>query len=200
MRRSHLSYLSICASVLLALTVAHPAAAAPAAKCATIQGGTITDSAGSTLTVGFDQYGYNYQAHLFVGTYDSVDRNLDGKYWGSTGDYVDDALIMKWSDDWLSNTDCDGDGKLDRGIPGAYGTSRGWETNQVTGDYDSDGNGSQDAHYTYFTKIVWVGPGGPLWGQYEVIQEIYNDPVGGFHGPTFKAAAPGFGLNDHWTQ
>jgi hypothetical protein len=159
--------------------------------CATIQDGTITDSAGNPLVVGYDQFGYNYQAHMFNGTYDSVDRKLDGMYWGATGDYVDDRLSMKWSDDWLSNKDCTGDHKLDRG---SSGTSQGWETNHVEGEYlDGDGN---IWHYTYFVKIVWVGPGGSLWGQYEVIQENYNDPAGMAH---LKYGTPGFGLNDHWT-
>lgn len=170
-------------------------------SCARIQDGTLTDSAGELLTLGYDQFGYNYQAHMFNGTYDSVDRKLDGKYWGSTGDFVDDKLIMKWSDSWLANVDCDGDGKLDRGLVDgvASGTSKGWLTNVVEGDYDSDGDGTQDAHYTWFTKIVWVGPGGDLWGQYTIIQDVGNDPVGGFHGLQLKIGAPGFGLNDHWT-
>ncbi len=165
--------------------------------CTAIKDGTLLDSAGNPLVLGYDQFGYNYQAHLFNGTYDSVDRNLDGTYWGSTGDYVDDKLTMKWSEDWLSNKDCDGDGKLDRGTSGI---SLGWETNHVIGDYDSDGDGTQDAHYTYFVKIVWVGPGGSLWGQYEIIQEVYNDPVGGYHGLQYKVNPPGFGLNDQWTE
>jgi len=188
-------------TVVALLLVAAVASANSPDGCATIRDGTITDSAGNPVLLGFDQFGYNYQAHLFVGTYDSVDRNLDGTYWGYTGDFVDDELIMKWSDDWLSNKDCDGNGKLDRGIPPFPNdnVSRGWLTNDVNGDYDSDGDGSQDAHYTLFEKIVWVGPGGSLWGEYEVIQEVYNDPAGGYHGLQFKIAAPGFGLNDHWT-
>lgn len=167
-------------------------------SCANIQGGTITDSVGNPLSTGFDEFGYNYQAHLFNGTYDSVDRKLDGKYWGSTGDYVDDNLIMKWSDEWLANVDCDGDHKLDRGLVNGIvgGISKGWETNLVEGWYDSDGDGTQDAHYTYFAKIVWVGVGGSLWGQYEIIMDNYQDPLGMSH---FHDAAPGFGLNDHWT-
>jgi len=165
--------------------------------CTSIKDGILTDSAGNLLVMGYDQFGYNYQAHMFNGTYDSVDRKLDGKYWDSTGDYVDDMLTMKWSDDWLSNKDCDGDGKLDRG---SSGTSQGWETNHVIGDYDSNGDGIQDAHYTDFVKVVWVGPGGSLWGQYDIIQEVYNDPVGGYHGLLVKVGAPGFGLNDHWTE
>lgn len=196
--RKSLGFIAIVTSIVTMIVLASGTASA-APPCATIQGGTITDSVGNPVSVGFDEFGYNYQAHLFVGTYDSSDRTLDGTYWGSTGDYVDDGLIMKWSDDWLANRDCDGNGKLDRGSAAPYGTSQGWLTNQNEGDYDSDGNGTQDAHYTYFAKIVWVGPGGSLWGQYEIVQEVYNDPVGGFHGLQLKVGAPGFGLNDHWT-
>ena len=177
---------------------------APTSDCETIQSGTIKDSAGNPLALGYDQFGYNYQAHMFNGTYDSSDRVLDGKYGGLTvaeAYYVDDNLIMKWSDAWLANVDCDGDHKLDRGLVDGIvgGISRGWLTNQVEGDYDSDGNGSQDAHYTDFVKIVWTGPGSPLWGQYTIIEEVYNDPAGGFTGLLGKVGAPGFGLNDQWT-
>ncbi|MBI2911189.1 MAG: hypothetical protein HYY05_03535 [Chloroflexi bacterium] len=76
------------------------------------------------------------------------------------------------------------------------GISKGWLTNQVNGDY-LDANGNQ--RYTWFVKIVWTGPGSPLWGQYTVIQEVYNDPAGGFNGLQSKIGAPGFGLNDQWT-
>jgi len=31
---------------------------------------------------GFDEFGYNYQARLFSGLADGVDRVLDGKVWG----------------------------------------------------------------------------------------------------------------------
>lgn len=182
--------------VMLALVLTVSAVSAAPDGCVKIQSGTLQDSLGNTLVTGYDQFGYNYQAHMFNGTYDGSDRNLDGTYWGLTGDFVDDKLIMKWSDDWLSTKDCNGDGLLDRGTSGV---SLGWLTNHVIGDYDSDGNGSQDATYTLFDKIVWVGPGGSLWGQYEFIQEVYNDPVGGYHGLQFKIGAPGFGLNDHWT-
>jgi hypothetical protein len=166
--------------------------AAPGGGCATIQDGGLVDSMGNPLVLGYDQFGYNYQAHEFNGTYDSSDRVLDGTYWGDTADYVDDHLWMKWSDDWLSNQDCTGDGTLDR--DGSTGISKGWLTNHVEGDYiDGDGNLQ---HYTDFVKIVWVGPGGSLWGEYEIIQENYNDPTGMDH---VKVGSPGFGLNDHWT-
>jgi hypothetical protein len=186
----------IASAVILVLALTTATVNAKPGSCVGIQSGLLTDSLGNPIVMGYDQFGYNYQAHMFNGTYDSSDRNIDGTYWGSIGDYVNDVLIMKWSDDWLSNQDCNGDGKLDRGTSGI---SLGWLTNHVIGDYDSDSNGSQDAHYTYFAKIVWVGPGGSLWGQYEIIQEVYNDPLDGFHGLQYKVNPPGFGQNDHWT-
>lgn len=174
---------------LLAVSVGTSAAG----QCVSIQSGGVVDSAGNPITVGYDQFGYNYQAHMFNGTYDGSDRVLDGKYWGADVDYADDHLIMKWSNDWLSNEDCNGDGKLDRGTSGI---SQGWLTNLTEGDYfDADGNVQ---HYTDFAKIVWVGPGGSLWGQYEMVLENYNDAGSGdsYH---FHVGAPGFGLNDGWT-
>ncbi len=166
--------------------------------CTAIRSGLITDSAGNPITEGYDQFGYNYQAHMFNGTYDSSDRNLDGTYWGDTGDYVDDKLMMKWSDAWLSNVDCSGDQKLDRGLVDGVvgGISLGWLTNHVEGDY-TDANGVIQ-HYTNFVKIVWTGSG-PLWGQYTIIEEVSNDPAMGFSGLLSKIGAPGFGLNDQWT-
>jgi hypothetical protein len=182
---------------LLSIVLAVPftALAGGPKGCTSIQSGTLVDGAGNPIVTGYDQFGYNYQAHMFNGTYDSSDRTLDGTYWGSTGDYVDDKLMMKWSDDWLSNQDCTGDGKLDR--DGLTGISKGWLTNHIEGDYyDAFGN-LQD--YTYFVKIVWVGPGGDLWGEYTIIEEVNNDPAGGFEGLQYKSGAAGLGLNNQWT-
>lgn len=184
------------ASAVMFGTMAIPALAAP--TCATIKSGTITDSAGNPVVSGYDQFGYNYQAHMFNGTYDSSDRTIDGTYWGDTGDYVDDKLMMKWSDAWLANVDCNGDKKLDRGLVDGVveGISKGWLTNHVVGDYTLDGNVQ---NYTDFVKIVWTGPGSPLWGQYTIVQEVWNDPAGGLNGLYSKIGTPGFGLNDQWT-
>ena len=182
------------------------AAPVSAQNCMKIKDGVITDSANNLVTTGYDPFGYNYQARLFNGTYDSSDRTLDGTYWGQVGDYTDDNLLMKWSDEWLSNLDCNGDGKLDRGLNAktgvSTGSSRGWLTNQIEGDYIGDDSDSH--HYTYFAKIVWVGPAPigsdpwasvRLWGEYAVIEEVYNDPYGGSHGvDRSKLAHPaGFG-------
>lgn len=168
-----------------------PVFAAKPATCAIISDGTIIDSVGNPVVMGFDQFGYNYQAHMFNGTYDSSDRNLDGTYWGDIGDYVDDKLEMKWSDSWLANVDCNDDNKLDRGLINGVvkGTSMGWLTNHVVGD-----------GYTDFIKMGWVGPEGDLWGEYTVLQEIYNDKSTGDHGVLTKIVNPGLGQNDRWTM
>ncbi len=153
------------------------------AVCTKIQSGLLTDVTGNPITTGYDKWGYNYQAHMFNGLYDNFARPVVPV---TTGDV---NLMMKWSDDWLSNLDCNGNGKLDRG--GASGAaaniSKGWLTNHEEGDYL--GLDSEMHHYTYFVKIVYdggtaCGAGDPscIWGLYNVIEEVYNDPYGGNHG------------------
>jgi len=101
-----------------------------------IQDGVLTYSVGhyldgEPLCVGFDPYGYNYQGHMFDGSYANaylggaglppyegddeayLAENPDAEnHW--TWPYRNDRLMMKWNDAWLSNMDRDGDGKLDR--------------------------------------------------------------------------------------
>jgi hypothetical protein len=154
--------------------------------CATIKDGSILDANGTAITLGYDEFGYNYQARIFNGTYDGADRKLDGTYYGQTGDFINDKLIMKWSDEWLSNKDCFGsDHKLDRGGP--TGNSMGWVTNQIEGDYlGSDGDYH---HYTYHSKIVFdagvacsFNKPECIWGSYAIIEETQNDPFGEYGG------------------
>jgi hypothetical protein len=64
--------------------------------------------------------------------------------------------------------------------------SRGWLTNHLEGDYL---DGSEMYHYTYFVKIVYDGGAACnavnpscIWGLYTIIEEVNNDPHGGFHG------------------
>jgi hypothetical protein len=111
--------------------------------------------------------------------------------------------VKKWSDDWLANVDCNGDGKLDRGLTGttSTGTSMGWVTNHFEGDYmGSDG---EMHHYTYFVKIAYdnglaCGKGEPtcIWGLYTIIEELQNDLFGGYGGRikfVNKLTGPGLG-------
>lgn len=170
--------------------------------CATIQSGSITDSAGNPLTVGYDQFGYNYQAHMFNGRYCDYDRVLGG-------DYCDVNLIMKWNDGWLANVDCDGDGLLDRHFGfGSYIGSGAWLTNHQSGEYELDG---KTCKWNYFVKIVaapadatlnggiWFAADGTeigpvIWGQFAIIQQVENDPCAGIHGLQYLSPDhPGFG-------
>lgn len=173
-------------------------------NCATIQRGSITDTAGNPISTGYDQWGYNYQAMMFNGFYGNYSRPVVPV---TTGD----SLIMKWNDAWLSNQDCNGDGKLDRhyGYP-TYRGSGAWLTNHMSGTYE-DLNGKTQ-RWTYFVKIVaapldavldggvWKTAGGieigpAIWGEFAIIQEVYNDTGTGDHGVLYKSpASPGFGF------
>ncbi|MBI2652409.1 hypothetical protein HYX00_02990 [Candidatus Woesearchaeota archaeon] len=119
---------------------------------------------------GFDQFGYNYKARIFVGAADGVDRILDGKVWGDPT-YANDQLVMKWSKAWD-----------DARFHGAAWTPDAWVDNEWNGMAD----GSQSNwHY----KIIWVGSqlqnspywrngGYPIWGQFEVIMDQGTDATG----------------------
>jgi len=99
--------------------------------CTTIKGGTILDTAKGLISLGYDKWGYNYQANMFNGWYGNYSRP-------STPVSGGDQLMMKWNNAWLSNQDCDGDGKLDRhlGYP-TYKDSGAWLTNHASGTYIS---------------------------------------------------------------
>jgi hypothetical protein len=150
----------------------------------TIQDGTLTYSAGhylagQPLVLGFDAYGYNYQGHMFSGSYANVYLGRDGfpPYEGDDVAYLaanpgaaghwawpyrDTQLSMKWNDAWLSNMDRGGNGVSDPGNPdgkldryygfNSYQGSGAWLTNHMRGEYeDADGNVCKR---TYFVKIV----------------------------------------------
>ncbi len=204
------------------------------ANCVKIKDGILTYSAGhylypQPLKVGFDPFGYNYQAHIFKGSYANayLGRDHYPPYTGDDDAYLaenpgaesmwywpnrDIKLIMWWSDTWLSNKDCNGDGDLDRGYscdpinanssacPGA------WLTNHQWGSYEGD-NG-KICKWNYFVKIVaapadaykvpanangstipgiWytadgIEIGPVIWGSFAVIMRVYNDPCAGDHG------------------
>lgn len=98
-------------------------------SCTTIQDGGLTDVKGDPITLGYDQWGYNYEAHMFNGWYDNYSRPQDMV---SSGD----RLMMKWNDAWLSNKSCDGNDKLDR--PTEVKGSGAWLTNHASGTYEDD--------------------------------------------------------------
>lgn len=133
---------------------------------------------------GFDEFGYNYNARIFVGSADGVDRVLDGEVWGDPT-YANDYLVMKWSKAWD-----------DARFNGAPWTPDAWETNEWNGMVP--GGSGEVWHY----KIIWVGPalekspywregGYSIWGQFEVImsQGIFENE----HILEFLTSPNGFG-------
>jgi hypothetical protein len=145
-------------------------------SCVTIQDGTLTYSPGhylesTSLSTGYDPYGYNYQAHEFKGSYANAYLGRDGfpPYEGNDEVYLEDyptaknkwywpyrdvRLLMKWNDSWLANKDCDGDDLLDRHYShDTYVGSGAWETNHQSGTYEKDG---KTCKWNYFVKIVAV--------------------------------------------
>jgi hypothetical protein len=166
--------------------------------CTTIQSGLLVNSAGNVIETGYDDWGYNYQAHMFNGLY--CDSYRDAAW---CQPYADVELMMKWNDAWLSNKDCDGDGLLDRHYGfDSYIGSGAWITNHQRGSYiDDEGN---NCNWTYFVKIVaapedativegnWVNADGTvigpvIWGAFAIIQEVENDPCAGINGLQFNS-------------
>ena len=180
--------------VALALLAIPSAAIADEPMCTTIQDGTLYASTGELITTGYDEFGYNYQAHMFNGRYCDYDR-VPG------GPYCDVNLVMKWNDAWLSNKDCTENGLLDRhyGFESYIG-SGAWCTNHQSGTYIGDDG--KEHKWTWFVKIVarptadynCAAHGGvQIWGSFCEIQSVYNDPYGGYHGVELKATRPGLG-------
>ncbi len=174
-------------------------------KCVTIKEGILLTSAGVPIVLGYDEWGYNYQAHMFNGLYCESYRNAA---WCEP--YKDVVLMMKWNDAWLSNKDCDGDGLLDRHFGfNSYIGSGAWLTNHQWGTYeDVDG---VECTWSYFVKIVaapadatkvdgmWIAADGNeigpvIWGSFAIIQQVENDLCAGLHGAQYiSPVGPGFG-------
>ena len=174
-------------------------------ECTTIQDGTLLTSDGRVITTGYDEWGYNYQAHMFNGGYCDAYRDAEWCY-----KWRDVSLMMKWNDAWLSNKDCDGDGLLDRHYGfDSYIGSGAWLTNHQSGEYTTDAG--ETCKWNYFVKIVaapadayteggyWytadgteIGP--VIWGAFAIVQQVENDACAGLHGLQYLSpAGPGFG-------
>jgi hypothetical protein len=156
---------------------------------------TVTAVAAKPTANGFDQFGYNYQARIFNGKADGVDRILDGNVWGIST-YAKDNLVMKWSKAWD-----------DARFHDAAWTTDAWCDNEWNGMVPG---GSQTTEHC---KIVWVGPnadgssipegattssspnwrpgGYAIWGQFEVIMD--HGIVDGAHAWYAHAIPTGYG-------
>lgn len=175
------------------------------AQCTTIQDRVLLRLDGVLIETGFDEWGYNYEAHMFNGKYCDSYRNAA---WCQA--FKDIDLIMKWNDPWLSNKDCDDDGILDRHYGfSTYIGSGAWLTNHQKGTY-FDTNGKKQ-RWEYFVKIVaapadatlsggtWyavdgseIGPA--IWGPFAIIQQVSNDTGTAEHGVLYLSPySAGFG-------
>ena len=173
---------------------------------------------GQAIPTGFDAYGYNYQGHMFCGSYfnsyaggagfpawDGDDAAYLAANPGAASHwawpYRDVQLKMKWNDEWISNVDYTGDHLLERHYGyAAYQGSGAWLTNHQSGE-----------GWVYFTKIVaapsdankvggiWFAANGveigpAIWGEFATIESVYNEQGSEYHGieylSPFKA---GFG-------
>ena len=61
--------------VLILLTIPSVVTAGKGNACTTIKDGTLEDSDGNPLAVGYDQWGYNYQARMLNGYYCNTNRD-----------------------------------------------------------------------------------------------------------------------------
>ena len=177
-----------------------------AQDCTTIRGGTLVASDGTVIKTGYDQWGYNYQANMFNGSYCDAYRDAA---WCQP--YKDIELMMKWNNAWFSNKDCDGDGALDRHYGyNSYIGSGAWITNHQSGKVEV---GGKLRKWAYFVKIAaapsdayvddgkWYNADGTkigpvIWGQFAITQQISIDPSNEEHGILYKSpTGPGFGQN-----
>ncbi|WP_340113567.1 hypothetical protein [Maribellus mangrovi] len=199
-----------------------------ASSCVTLKEGTLVYAdghylEGQPITTGYDIYGYNYQAHMFKGSYFNAYAGRPGTalppFKGDDDAYLaefpeaanhwawpnrNDTVKMKWNDVWLANTDCDGNGELDRHAGfDSYIGSEAWLTNHISGvTVTEDGS---ECSWNYFTKIIavpedavldgdiWYSADGTeigpeIWGQFATVQEVSNDPCAGDHGIAYKSS------------
>ena len=157
-----------------------------------------------------DEYGYNYNARMFNGSYFNAYARAAGlpawegddeaylaenpmavNHWAWP--YREIKLLMKWNDAWMNKDKVRHEGY------DSYIGSGAWLTNHQSGGEGKD-------HWTYFTKIVaapadavkdagvWytadgveIGP--VIWGEFATIQEVESG-VGAYYVSPY---GPGFG-------
>lgn len=148
----------------------------------TSQGAQTED--GEEITPGFDEWGYNYRAHLFKGPAENVARD------GEPVDLSQSRVMIKWNEAFLSSDDCDGDDQLDQHCGSdSFVGSGAWLTNHVKWTYLGDDGREHKAQL--FLKLIAkpsedfecesIG-GIEVNGDFCEIQRVYNDAYGGNHG------------------
>jgi hypothetical protein len=114
----------------------------------------------------YDAYGYNYAERKFTGLYEDADRDATN----NTGDET--RLQMEWSDG------------IDLAHP-ELSPAGSWVTNFQKGTYL--GSNGVVYRWSYSVKLVYSGPGSPIWGYFIKVQESYVDAGGS---PTPQSQPP----------
>lgn len=143
---------------------------------------------------GYDQWGYNYQAHMFNGYFGNYTRPDVPVTSGA-------KLIMKWNEAWLSRDRIRHDGYPTYVDSGAWLTNHYWDEDGSyfckiiavnTGDVLVS-ESYTDVYGNVWTDGVWytaegqlIGPS--IWGSFALIQENLSGST-----PNFKGYRPGFG-------
>ena len=160
-----ITYLALFLTLCIIVAGATSTTMAKKSECTTIQDGTLLTTDGRVITPGYDEWGYNYQAHMFNGLY--CDSYGDAAW---CQEWKDVKLAMKWNDAWLSNKDCTDDGLLDRHYGfDSYIGSGAWLTNHQSGSYDENSivdelnigdSGSEEGHNLNNWTDPWDWGGG----------------------------------------
>lgn len=140
------------------------------------------------VSAGFDEFGYNRQARVFVGPASGwcLER---GDSADCLGIYSNDRLVMKWNAEWDRGND------EDWTDPDGYDA---WEDNEWNGMVPG-GSGSV-WHYKIKWSELCKNGGTPadggycIWGQFEVLMDQGMDPSYGPGHMFFAQATPnGYG-------
>lgn len=143
-------------------------------------------SVGFVVAKGFDEFGYNRDARVFVGTGSSW-CEAGGSFPNCLGIYSNDKLKMKWNAEW------------DRG------NAEGWTDSNYDAWLDNNWNGQvpSGSGETWQYKIKWdegcrdnnipsTDGGYCIWGQFEVI--LSHGTVANEHFWDAHAIPTGFGV------
>lgn len=137
--------------------------------------------------IGFPPYEGEDEAYLLENPDVANNNYFMTYYWP----YRNDKVNMTWNDTWLSNMDCNGDGLLDD-ENNTIG-SGAWENYHSKGSYI--GEDGSECNWVQKVKIIAVPNGSTLvdgfwydtdgneigqdfYGQWAIIQKIFNDPCG----------------------
>lgn len=152
------------------------------------------DGLGDEIIMGFDAFGYNYQAHKFQGFAPNASRIAPPVTEGNV------YLKMKWNETYVSNKDCNGDHHLDQhyGYDSYYGTDA-WLTNMYKWSYIGDDG---EVHWVHWFLKATAKPyegfdcasiGAAIYNSHFCwVKNEYRDPYGGSQGLEVLLSLLGF--------